>query len=139
MMGLQGLDRRIPPFVMLSPSCSSRLQTVLWTFEDDHSCCGAASALYLGKVVHQRVKPLHHRFAYPVISLLIDLNELSDLNRNLRFSRTTASIYSAFLIVTMARGRLARSARGSNIIWPGLPSITGGDRLRLAMHNPIRA
>ncbi|RYF01417.1 MAG: DUF1365 domain-containing protein [Comamonadaceae bacterium] len=44
-----------------------------------------ASALYTGTVIHQRLKPLKHRLRYGVFSLLIDLNELEDLDRRLRF------------------------------------------------------
>lgn len=43
------------------------------------------SALYLGEVVHQRLKPQRHRLAYRVFSLLIDLDELQQLDRRLRF------------------------------------------------------
>jgi uncharacterized protein len=46
---------------------------------------GANSALYLGEVVHQRLKPRRHRLAYRVFSLLVDLDELPVLDRQLRF------------------------------------------------------
>lgn len=46
---------------------------------------GLRSALYLGEVVHQRLKPRRHRLAYRVFSLLIDLDELQELDRRLWF------------------------------------------------------
>ena len=46
---------------------------------------GANSALYLGEVVHQRLKPHRHRLAYRVFSLLVDLDELNVLDRQLWF------------------------------------------------------
>lgn len=37
-----------------------------------------AAALYAGKVMHQRMKPVGHRFAYDVFSLMIDLDRLDE-------------------------------------------------------------
>ena len=44
-----------------------------------------ASALYVGSVVHQRLRPARHRLAYRVFSLLLDLEELPTLDRHLRW------------------------------------------------------
>lgn len=41
------------------------------------------SAIYTGLVVHQRLRPKAHRLRYRVFSLLIDLGELSALDRRL--------------------------------------------------------
>lgn len=46
---------------------------------------GENSALYVGSVMHQRLRPRRHRLAYRVYSLLIDLDELPQLGRRLRF------------------------------------------------------
>jgi DUF1365 family protein len=43
-----------------------------------------ASALYTGWVVHRRLTPRQHRFKYRVFSLLLDLDELPALARDLR-------------------------------------------------------
>ncbi|MDB5829611.1 MAG: hypothetical protein JWQ73_3831, partial [Variovorax sp.] len=43
------------------------------------------SALYAGRVMHQRMRPARHRLAYRVFSLLIDLDELPALAQRLRF------------------------------------------------------
>ena len=43
------------------------------------------SALYAGRVMHQRMRPARHRLAYQVFSLLIDLDELPALAQRLRF------------------------------------------------------
>jgi DUF1365 family protein len=40
-----------------------------------------AAALYVGPVMHARLKPVGHRFNYRVISLLIDLDRLDDADR----------------------------------------------------------
>lgn len=39
-----------------------------------------AAALYVGDVMHQRMKPFGHRFRYRVFSLLIDLDRLGEAN-----------------------------------------------------------
>lgn len=41
----------------------------------------AAASLYVGKVMHARLKPKPHRFVYRVFSLLIDLDRLDEANR----------------------------------------------------------
>src|SRR3984893_1069278 len=41
----------------------------------------AAAALYLGEVMHARLKPIGHRFSYRVMSLLIDLDRLDVADR----------------------------------------------------------
>lgn len=41
----------------------------------------AAGSLYVGEVMHARLKPVMHRFAYRVFSLLLDLDRLQDLDR----------------------------------------------------------
>src|SRR5947207_3613194 len=40
-----------------------------------------AAALYFGNVMHARLKPVGHRFAYRVMSLLIDLDRLDEADR----------------------------------------------------------
>lgn len=41
----------------------------------------AAATLYVGEIMHQRMKPFGHRFRYRVFSLLVDLDRLDDANR----------------------------------------------------------
>jgi uncharacterized protein len=41
----------------------------------------AAACLYVGEVMHARLKPFGHRFVYRVFSLLIDLDRLSEAGR----------------------------------------------------------
>jgi uncharacterized protein len=41
----------------------------------------AAAALYIGEVMHARLKPIGHRFSYRVMSLLIDLDRLEAADR----------------------------------------------------------
>lgn len=53
------------------------------------------SALYTGRVMHARLLPFRHRFAYRVFSLFIDLNELDALDRQLRlFSHNRWNLFS---------------------------------------------
>ncbi|MGH8483171.1 MAG: DUF1365 domain-containing protein, partial [Pseudomonas sp.] len=40
----------------------------------------SASAIYTGRVVHQRLRPKRHRLRYRVFSLLLDLDELPSLS-----------------------------------------------------------
>lgn len=57
----------------------------------------AASALYFGQVVHQRVRPRRHRLSYRVFSMLIDLDELETLPLRLRlFSHNRFNLFSFF-------------------------------------------
>jgi len=39
------------------------------------------SALYVGKVFHERLKPKQHRFSYKVYQIYLDLDELDDVSR----------------------------------------------------------
>lgn len=41
----------------------------------------APAALYVGEVMHARLKPMGHRFQYRVMSLLIDLDRLDEASR----------------------------------------------------------
>lgn len=41
------------------------------------------SCLYLGQVMHKRLRPFVHRFTYRVVSFLVDLDELPALDRRL--------------------------------------------------------
>ena len=43
------------------------------------------SKIYTGKVIHRRFKPKEHYFKYNVFSLLIDLNELEEINKYIKF------------------------------------------------------
>lgn len=43
-----------------------------------------AATLYVGRVIHARLKPKPHRFAYRVFSLLIDLDRLDEADRRSR-------------------------------------------------------
>ncbi len=40
---------------------------------------GETSALYLGTVMHQRLRPRRHRLRYRIFSVLLDLDELDGL------------------------------------------------------------
>jgi uncharacterized protein len=55
----------------------------------------AAAALYVGEVMHARLKPMGHRFNYRVMSLLIDLDRLDAADRQSRlFGVNRAALYS---------------------------------------------
>src|SRR5271156_4359353 len=55
----------------------------------------AAAALYFGKVMHARLKPMGHRFTYRVMSLLIDLDRLDEADRlSPLFGVNRAALYS---------------------------------------------
>jgi len=43
------------------------------------------SKIYIGKVIHKRFKPKEHYFKYNVFSLLIELNELEQINKDIKF------------------------------------------------------
>jgi hypothetical protein len=55
------------------------------------------SCLYLGHVMHKRLRPFRHRFVHRVFSLYVDLDELPQLSRCLRiFSHNRWNIVSFF-------------------------------------------
>ena len=57
----------------------------------------SASCLYFGRVSHQRVRPVAHRFQYDVCGLLADLDELGELDRRLAlFSFNRWNVFSFF-------------------------------------------
>lgn len=56
---------------------------------------GDAAALYVGEVMHARLKPVGHRFSYRVMSLLIDLDRLEVADRQSRlFGVNRRALYS---------------------------------------------
>jgi uncharacterized protein len=56
---------------------------------------GDAAALYVGNVMHARLKPVGHRFSYRVMSLLIDLDRLEVADRQSRlFGVNRPALYS---------------------------------------------
>lgn len=56
---------------------------------------GDAAALYVGEVMHARLKPVGHRFSYRVMSLLIDLDRLEAADRQSRlFGVNRPALYS---------------------------------------------
>lgn len=55
----------------------------------------AAAALYVGEVMHARLKPIGHRFSYRVMNLLIDLDRLDEADRQSPlFGVNRAALYS---------------------------------------------
>ena len=55
----------------------------------------AAASLYVGEVMHARLKPMVHRFSYRVMSLLIDLDRLAAADRqSALFGVNRAALYS---------------------------------------------
>ncbi len=63
--------------------------------EIDRDTEDAAAALYFGKVMHARLKPMGHRFNYRVMSLLIDLDRLDAADRQCSlFGVNRAALYS---------------------------------------------
>lgn len=53
------------------------------------------SALYPGTVVHQRLRPVRHKLRYGIVQMLLDLDELPSLSRQLRmFAHDRFGIFS---------------------------------------------
>lgn len=56
---------------------------------------GQASALYIGTVMHRRLRPRAHRLKYRMASLLLDLDEIDGLARRLRlFARNRFGLFA---------------------------------------------
>lgn len=45
----------------------------------------SSSGLYAGQIMHRRLRPRMHQLRYRIFSLLLDLDEIDDLDRSLRF------------------------------------------------------
>ncbi len=55
------------------------------------------SAIYACKIKHKRLKPVHRQFSYSAFMLSIDLDELDQLNKNIRgFGYNRRNIYAIF-------------------------------------------
>jgi DUF1365 family protein len=60
-----------------------------------NSASETAASLYVGDVMHARLKPFLHRFNYRVMSLLIDLGRLEDADRqSMLFGVNRRALYS---------------------------------------------
>ena len=56
-----------------------------------------SSCLYLGRVMHKRLRPFTHRFSYRTFAMLIDLDDLPILDRKLRFfSHNRSNLFAFF-------------------------------------------
>ena len=68
---------------------------------------GGASALYVGKVAHQRYRPRAHKLSYRIYSLLLDLDEIDSLDKRLRlFSFDRGNLFAFY-----GRDRGVKTAR----------------------------
>lgn len=56
----------------------------------------AAGMLYVGEVMHARLKPFGHRFIYSVFSLLVDIDRLAELGRASRLLSVNAPNFVSF-------------------------------------------
>jgi DUF1365 family protein len=60
-----------------------------------HNHSPDAAALYVGDVMHARLKPISHRFRYRVLTLLVDLDRLNEADRLTRlFGVNRRALYS---------------------------------------------
>jgi len=57
------------------------MQERITTIEQNGPAPEAAAVLYPGEVMHARLKPFGHRFAYKVFCLLIDIDRLHEANK----------------------------------------------------------
>ena len=61
----------------------------------DRAAAVDAATLYVGQVMHARMKPVAHRFTYRVMNLLIDLDRLEEADAQSRlFGVNRAALYS---------------------------------------------
>ncbi len=72
----------------------------------------AAAAFFDGSVMHQRMKPVGHRFTYDVFSLMVDLDRLAEADGLSRLFSVNRSTCSPSTRATMAAARRAACAAG---------------------------
>ncbi|WP_447776669.1 DUF1365 domain-containing protein [Variovorax boronicumulans] len=91
------------------------------------------SALYIGRVMHQRLRPKRHRLSYRVYNLLVDIDELPQLHARLRcFSVDRFNLFSFHAADHGdGSGRDLRAQVEARLREAGLP--TGGTIRLLAM------
>lgn len=92
------------------------------------------SAIYVGSVVHTRVRPVRHRLRHRIFSLLLDLDEIPELSARLRWFSEDRFNFFGF----SARDHLAGDGRAlrlqveTALLAAGIDAI-GGRILLLAM------
>jgi uncharacterized protein len=92
----------------------------------------AAAALYVGCVMHARLKPIGHRFNYRVMSLLIDLDRLADADRQSPlFCVNRAALYSFHEADHGQRDGSSLRAYAQRCAVEGAVDLTGGRVLLL--------
>ncbi len=92
----------------------------------------AAASLYIGEVMHARLKPFLHRFNYRVMSLLIDLDRLDDADRQSRlFGVNRRALYSFHERDHGARGGCSLRAFAGDCARAHGIDLTGGKVLLL--------
>ena len=65
----------------------------------------ASEALYIGTVVHRRMRPVTHKLRYSVFAVLFDCDRLEGLDRRNRLLSYNRFNLSAFMTGTMAMAR----------------------------------
>ena len=91
-----------------------------------------AAALYVGDVMHARLKPIGHRFSYRVMSLLIDLDRLAEADRQSPlFGVNRAALYSFHEVDHGARDRSSLRAHVQRCAAESGIDLTGGRVLLL--------
>jgi DUF1365 family protein len=91
-----------------------------------------AAALYVGDVMHARLKPIGHRFSYRVMSLLIDLDRLAEADRQSPlFGVNRAALYSFHEVDHGARDRSSLRAYVQRCAAERGIDLTGGRVLLL--------
>ena len=103
---------------------------------DAPAVSGTASALYVGEVMHRRLRPRVHQLRYRLFSLLLDLDEIDALAGRLRlFSRGRFNVFgftdrdhldgSEVPLKTQIAARMAQAGIG----WEGGPGDWGPVRV----------
>ena len=86
------------------------------TLEENGPPPAAAALLYEGSVMHARLKPFGHRFAYSVYSLLVDVDRLAEVGRMSR-------------LLSVNRGNIASFHESDHVEEPGETLRGFADRL----------
>lgn len=71
-----------------------------------------AARLYRGDVMHQRMRPVGHRFSYEVFSLLIDIDRLDEADGQSRIFSVNRANLASFFETDHIRGSSAANLRG---------------------------
>lgn len=96
-----------------------------------------ASCIYEGRVVHKRLSPKAHAFAYRVFTLCLDVDEIDELDRRLRFFSRGRLNLLGFYDADLGAPGAANVAQKARTILQGADLSAYGARIQIVCYPRI--